>query len=293
MNRFESMSISEQESTDPNKEDRTISPQEEVVDVPHEDLIEVPADAEHAREHHHRETKHKQIYDAFLSELDTLPDAEKKLEHTIQFIESTLAHGGTPHFKSFWDARNLCLEFFKQNISPALRSNLWTKYTELSKEARRLKEILEEQSAFAAEQIEIAIKALEDNIKQNHEILKDQPPLTFEIASKTLENKMSHYDEIQKELNLLNVQASRINALRKELIKTATRIKHKNKFFQRLSSAGDLVFPRRKELIKEVSQHFMEDVDALSKITLAKLKSMIRCSSCAKRSRHCKGWLSF
>ena len=39
------------------------------------------------------------------------------------------------------------------------------------------------------------------------------------------------------------------------------RIRQKNKFFQRLSSAGDQVFPRRKELIKDISQNFIEDVD--------------------------------
>ena len=65
----------------------------------------------------------------------------------------------------------------------------------------------------------------------------------------------------QKELNLLNAYASRINALRKELIKTEMRIRQKNKFFQRLSTSGDHVFPRRKDLIKDISQQFIEDVE--------------------------------
>ena len=64
----------------------------------------------------------------------------------------------------------------------------------------------------------------------------------------------------------MNVQAARINALRKELLKTEMRIRHKNKFFQRLSSAGDLVFPKRKELIKQISQQFTDDVDQFIKI---------------------------
>ena len=79
-------------------------------------------------------------------------------------MELTLAQKGTPHFKSFWEARNLCVELFKQNISAAIKQPLWNKYSELSKEARRLREILDEQSAFAAEQIEIAIQALEKEI---------------------------------------------------------------------------------------------------------------------------------
>jgi len=54
----------------------------------------------------------------------------------------------------------------------------------------------------------------------------------------------------------------RINALRKELIKTEMRIRQKNKFFQDLSLAGDKVFPRRKKLIKEISDAFVIDVDS-------------------------------
>jgi DNA repair exonuclease SbcCD ATPase subunit len=50
--------------------------------------------------------------------------------------------------------------------------------------------------------------------------------------------------------------------LRKELIRTEMRIRQKNKFFQRLSAIGDQIFPKRKDLIKEVSQKFCDDVDA-------------------------------
>ena len=71
---------------------------------------------------------------------------------------------------------------------------------------------------------------------------------------------------MQKQLNVLNVQASRINALRKELLKTEMRVRQKNKFFQHLSAAGDRVFPKRKELIKEISDLFVGDVDQFIKV---------------------------
>lgn len=197
----------------------------------------------------------------FLNKLEQLPDSEAKLKESIDFMEASLAQSGSPHFKSFWEARNICIQLFKENISPAIRTQLWTKYSELSKEARRLKEILDEQSAFAVEQIDIAIQALENDILTYTESLQKTSQLDFR-DSKALSGKIPFYQEIQGELNLLNTQASRINALRKELIKTEMRVRQKNKFFQRLSLAGDRVFPRRKELIKELSTQFSSDIDS-------------------------------
>lgn len=207
------------------------------------------------------ESSYKKAFDAFVAELESLPDAEAKLHKAIAFMEAALAQGGSPHFKSFWESRNLCVELFKQNMNPISRSLLWTKYSELSKEARRLKEILEEQSAFAAEQIDIAVSALEKEIESCKDSLSPVPELNFDGMPQSLEKDIAFYAQTQQELNLLNTYAARINALRKELIKTELRVKQKNKFFQRLSLAGDKVFPRRKELIKDISQHFSEAVD--------------------------------
>ncbi|KIC71335.1 hypothetical protein [Candidatus Protochlamydia amoebophila] len=198
---------------------------------------------------------------AFRKNFEEQVSQDLKLQSAIDFMESTLAQGGTPHFRNFWEARRLCLPLFKENISPALRGQLWNRYSELSKEARQLKEILDEQSAFAVEQIEIAIQALENDIQQFDEnVAKSTVPDNL-IIPQTLQSKLQIYLNFQKQLNVLNVQASRINALRKELLKTEMRVRHKNKFFQRLSAAGDLVFPKRKELIKQISQLFVEDVN--------------------------------
>lgn len=190
-------------------------------------------------------------------ELEGLSDPEIKLQKAIDFMEKSLSQNGTPHFKSFWQARDICLQLFKENISSTSRTVHWNKYSELSKEARRLKVLLDEQSAFAVEQIEIAIQALETALSQ-----PVVPSDTSSIECKALAKNMPYYLQVQNELNQLNTHATRINALRKELIKTEMRVRKKNKFFQRLSQAGDKVFPRRKELIKEISDHFIKDVDA-------------------------------
>lgn len=197
----------------------------------------------------------------FMQEMEKYSQPEAKIKHALTFMETSLAQTGSPHFKTFWDVRHLCLQLFKENLSPTLRGQLWSQYSELSKEARRLKEILDEQSSFAAEQIEIAILAIENDIESFEELLSktEMPDLSF--MPQAMNQKKDYYTQIQKRLNLLNVKASRINSLRKELIKTEMRIKQKNKFFQRLSTAGDKVFPVRKDLIKEISHSFTEEVD--------------------------------
>jgi hypothetical protein len=204
---------------------------------------------------------HKNQLDLFLKAFQESNEFDTKLQLAIDFMEASLGLGGSPHFKNFWEARRLALPLFKDNVSPMLRNVLWTKYSELSKEARRLKEILDEQSAFAVEQIDMAIKALEDDINQYEEQVEKSSLNENLPFPQFLKDKESFYYQMQKQLNILNTQASRINGLRKELLKTEMRIRQKNKFFQRLSAAGDLVFPKRKELIKQISQEFMEDVE--------------------------------
>ncbi|MBA3958319.1 MAG: hypothetical protein H0X51_08015 [Parachlamydiaceae bacterium] len=217
---------------------------------------------EHPQEHEEHESKEPNEHvQALIKELEQFPEPEAKLHHLIAFMEKALAQTGTPHFKSFWEARNLCLPLFKEHISPTARTTLWEKYSALSKEARRLKELLNEQSAFAEEQIGIAIEALEKEIAKfaagEQEITEPSLQLVPALAKHA-----ALYNKIQAELNALNVSASRINALRKELIKTEMRVRKKNKFFQRLSAAGDHIFPRRKDLIKELSDQFSSDIDA-------------------------------
>lgn len=197
---------------------------------------------------------------AFRKTFEETPEIESKLSQAIDFMEASLAQGGAPHFRSFWEARRLCLPLFRENISPGLRSHLWVKYSELSKEARRLKDILDEQSSFAVEQIEIAIAALEKEISQFEAQFEATSFEPFPIPQ-CLKHHAEQYHALQKQLNIFNTQSARINALRKELLKTDMRIRHKNKFFQRLSGAGDQVFPKRKELIKQISQQFSDDVD--------------------------------
>jgi hypothetical protein len=205
----------------------------------------------------------------FLEQLESLPLAEEKLKLCIAFMRDALAQSGQPNFKGFWEVRKVCLPLFKENIMPAVRSQLWNDYIELTREGRRLKNLLDEETAFAVEQIKLAIEALENEIKGYHthleEILEKTPDVEFPDPVYSLEEHFLQYQRLQKQLNLLNLYAGRINALRKELIRTEMRIRQKNKFFQSLSQLGDEVFPARKELIRTISEMFIEDIKAFVK----------------------------
>jgi hypothetical protein len=231
----------------------------EHIDAPH-DIENVKQNEKSAEDH--KELNRKQLYDAFLVELGTLTDPEIRLRYVIDFMASALAtKQGTPYFKGFWEARTIALQLFKENVNPIVRTELWNKYAELSKEARRLKDTLDEQSAFASEQIEIAIKAIETEQENFAQAIEGAPTSDVLKHCQTLQNDVAYYESTQRELHILNVHASRITALRKELIRIEMRVRQKNKFFQRLSNAGDKTFPRRKELIKDLSHRFNTDID--------------------------------
>ena len=207
------------------------------------------------------EEDHSQQPKVLLQEkVDNIQFIDEKILFLIDKMKEALSQEKSPDYKTFWDAKHLCLHFFKENLQPAVRAHLWSDYIELSEEARRLKDILDEQAAFAVEQIEIAIKALETDLKSYDLLVQQLPEIDFP-QTQHLEKKRDYYVAIQKELNLLNTFAARINSLRKEVIKMDIRIRWKNKLFKSLSLAGDYIFPKRKELIKQISNEFLNDVE--------------------------------
>ena len=188
--------------------------------------------------------------------MDQVKETEEKIAQAISFMKEALSEPGGPRLKDFWDAKHLGAPLFKEQRKPIKRNHLWSEYAELNQEARRLKEIIDEQTAFSIEQIELAIVALEADFGRY-----DQPPLEFPKNTHKLITKQEVYQVSQRELHFLKTLVSRLDALRKEAIGTDMRISVKNKLLKRLSRLGDQVFPRRKELIKEISEQFIQDVE--------------------------------
>lgn len=200
-------------------------------------------------------------YQALLEKLSGEAPVEQKIGEALEFMEGFLGQRGDHLFKEFWEVRRRCGDLFKLNVNAAVRPTLWDKFSELSREGRRLRELFVEQAAFAVEQIEIAVKALEAELDDAEGTLQKLPEVVIKEVPGAIAPKHELYNEMQRKLSILNAQAARIDVLRGELMKTEMRVRDKNKFFERLSAAGDKVFPIRKELIKEISTQFITDVD--------------------------------
>lgn len=196
--------------------------------------------------------------------VESLSSNEEKIRAFLDFMKAALSDK-TPRFKDYWDAKRGCLPLFKGSLKGTARSQLWAEYIELSTEARHLKTVLDEQSAFAVEQIDLAIQAIETDLEKMGEFLNQGPEIKLSVGSSSLMKKQELYTTLQKELGLLSTLAVRVTSLRKEVINTEMRIRFKNKLFDRLSLAGDRIFPRRKELIQKISSEFLSDVMEFSK----------------------------
>lgn len=197
----------------------------------------------------------------FFDEISALSSIDERLERTVGLMQRVLEGGEGVHFGHFWGARNLCLDFFKQPIDPNVRVRLWARYTDLCREAKRLKELFDEQSAFITEQIEKAIFAMEKELAELPSRLATVPPIEALAECHSLQKHLPTYLSLQHELSFLNAYASRISSLRKELVKAEMRVKNKNRLFQHLSALGDAIYPRRKQAMHEVSELFISDVD--------------------------------
>lgn len=233
----------------------------DAIHIQHEPAAEVTEAMERVDKSEGGDPKWSAAFVEFTKKLAEFQTPEEKIAFGLAYMRETISQEGSPRFREFWESRRLVLPLFRENVNQAVRPKLWGEYVELTVEARRLKEILEEQSAFAIEQIDLAIQAIEQDLTNFELLLSQSGEMQFPEAPYSVRSKISVYHQMQQELNLLNTLASRLNGLRKEIIKTDMRIRFKTKFFKRLSELGDRIFPRRKVLIEQVSAEFEKDVE--------------------------------
>ncbi len=210
------------------------------------------------------ETEEESLTVKLETEIQKIESVEDKLKFVLGKMKEAVADEKSLNFKLFWEARHLSLQLFKENLHPVVRAKFWNDFVELSKEAKCLKAILDEQASFTIEQIELAIIGLEKDIGLYSTLLGQMEAVQLPVKSVILEKRKKYYADLQKELNLLNVFTSRIHSLRKEVLKTEMRVKFKSKFFKLLSTVGDNIFPKRKEFIREISTNFISDVEYFS-----------------------------
>lgn len=196
----------------------------------------------------------------FREALNALESPIKQVRLCIIVMRQSLSKPNYPAFILFWEAKKSALEHFKAISTPTVRSALWEEYIELTKEARRLSDLLQEQNLFSLEQIHLAVQALEKDLEEEENKISSMDRITFPKEASILLDRETIYNNNQLQLNFIHAMASRIQTIRKELISIPTSMKHKGKLLQRLSSLGDQIFPRRKKMIEEMSNLFYEDV---------------------------------
>lgn len=189
---------------------------------------------------------------------------QEKLEQYLVFMRQQLQPNST-NFRDFWDARRECANLFRFVDDQMLRSQLLEQVQNLCIEAKALKTILDEQSQFAMEQIELAINGMEKELAQ---VESEHPLWMPSVLPKKADFDIDFYTHRQGILNWLNSFCTRVGALRKELMKTEMRVRSKNKLFSSLSALGDKIFPKRKDLIREISEHFTQDVEHMARSIL-------------------------
>lgn len=205
-------------------------------------------------------SKKSQVSEALTTLLAPHSEPENQLKVLLDFMRDALTQTKSPRLRDFWDAKTLCLPLFKKRLNPATRGYFWDEFVELSNEARRLKEVLDEQSIFAQEQIDLAIAAVEADLDKYDQLLEHVPVLELPKID-CIQKRKDFYHAHYRELSLLTTFSNRLNSLRQEVVKTSMRIRQKSRIIAKLQSLKEQVIPKRQEQIRALSAAFIEDVN--------------------------------
>src|SRR3989304_2761860 len=183
------------------------------------------------------ETQTQQIsqIENFKKQMDNLSYSEEKVQFILEKMNLALSSKEKPDFRLFWDLKSMCLNLFKDHLNPTSRVEFWKKYLEISKEARKLKDLIDEQTSFEVEQIEITITSLEKDQINFEEICKNVDEIIISDNLLDIISSKQILIDYQKELCVLNAFSARVNSLRKEIINTLMKLSVKNKLLKRLS----------------------------------------------------------
>ncbi|NGX27840.1 MAG: hypothetical protein K940chlam1_00009 [Candidatus Anoxychlamydiales bacterium] len=205
--------------------------------------------------------KQDSIDSEFIKKLRVISSSEEKIKFSLDEMKVAISNDQKPDFKTFWEIKNICLTLFKEPISASSRVEYWKEYIVLSNEIKSLKYMLNEQTSFEVEQIDLAIQAIEEEMEKYDVVMQAIKDIEIDNKIRMFFTNQDFYFKTQKELNLLNSFAARVNSLRKEIIKIHMRISLKNKLLKRLTIIGDVVFPKRKQFIDQISDEFTKLID--------------------------------
>ncbi len=193
----------------------------------------------------HAEKSNDQIT-SFLKESDAFATPKEKTLHALQFMEKWLNEPKAPFFKGFWAAKDRAFEQLKLITN---EPELWARYKELTDEFSKVKALVQEQSRFTMEQVELALEALKAKIAQPiaaHEIQEKDALTTSDVEE---------LERLEGTTRTTKGFIDQLMALRNEVVKSPGIFKNKTKLITELNALIDQLLPVRKEAQNALCNH--------------------------------------
>lgn len=188
-----------------------------------------------------------------------LTNLEAKVVLCLEKMQESLEQKQEPNFTQFWQAKKECVLLFKEKLPAQKRNQLWQRYLKLSNEGRVVRDFLDEEALFAIEQIELAIQ----DIERQYRLLEESKCAMQREFSPSPQALSKIYDsccQLQNLIHQAQLLTIRLQELRKEVSVMSIRMKIKGKFFDRLSFVCDQLFPKRNQMIAQLSEQFFQAV---------------------------------
>ncbi len=197
--------------------------------------------------------------DDYVKELSKLEPVEDRISKMLGYMKLQLSHGEIHPLSRFWKMRKFCLDHFKCTISVSQRLKLWKDYCTVIEEIVKLKQIIDEKSAFEREQIEEALLSIASDLEQMDELVEKEPEVSVPKCQ-CVQKHANFYKTTQKELGVYSSYAKRLNALKKEILALDISFKKKQEILDQIHSLADRVFPKKRDLLNLMSKTYTTDI---------------------------------
>lgn len=198
--------------------------------------------------------------DHYIQEVEQLSSPSEKLEKILDYMQKQLSHGQVKPLSRFWKMREYCLKLFKENLALPKRIHLWEVYQNIVTEIVKLKEVLTEKSLYHKEEIEKAADGIQKDLENLEAIIASSPKVEIPHKCNCLEKNRELYETGQRELNIINNYAKQLNALKNEVAGLEMPYRERQELLNKLHTLSDLVFPRRRELLANISKKYCDDI---------------------------------
>ena len=193
--------------------------------------------------------------DHYIKDLLKLNQADERIAKMLEYMKLQLSHGEIHPLSRFWKMRKFCLDHFKGSIAVSQRLILWKEYCQVIDEIVKLKELIDEKSAFEKQQIEQALSSVASDLENIDQVIEREASISVPKCP-CISNHAEFYQTTQKELSVYSSYAKRLNALKKEILALDISFKKKQEILDQIHKLADLVFPKKRDLLGLMSRTY-------------------------------------